>query len=121
MNLGEYQNNIKQLDRLTNLRYENIFKMYQLKTGQYFYNLQRAINFPDQLDSTQIGYVTVKQKQPWTTISYNIYGTTELWWVICLLNKIENPVLSPDIGTVLKILNPTYLKNILNEISTSLQ
>lgn len=120
MNLGKYQNDIDQLSKLSNGRYEKIFKMYQLKTGQYYYNIQKAINFPEDIDITQIGYITVKQKQPWTTISYNVYGTTELWWVICLINKIDNPLLAPDTGAVLKILNPAYLKNVLNEINSSL-
>jgi len=120
MDLGKYQNEVSQLSKLSNIRYENIFKMYQLKTGQFYYNIQKAINFPEELDSTQLGYVTVRQKMPWTTISYNTYGTTELWWLICLLNKIENPIRAPDIGTVLKVLNPSYLKNVLSEISTSL-
>lgn len=121
MDLGAYQNSIAQLPKLNNQRYENIFKMYGLETGQFYYNLQRSVNFPDTIDATQISYITVKQRLPWTAISFNVYKTIELWWLICLLNKIDNPVRAPDIGTVLKVLNPSAVKSVLNEINLNLR
>jgi hypothetical protein len=121
MDLGKYQNSIQDLPKLNNQRYENIFKMYDLKTGQHYYNLLRSIHFPDNIDNTQITYITVKQSLPWTAISFNVYQTIELWWLICLLNKIDNPIKAPAIGTILKVLNPYAVKNVLNEISNNLK
>ena len=121
MDLGKYQNSIQDLPKLNNQRYENIFKMYDLKTGQYYYNLLRSIHFPENIDNTQITYITVKQTLPWTAISFNVYKTIELWWLICLLNKIDNPIKAPAIGTVIKVLNPYAVKNVLNEIGNNLK
>jgi len=109
------------LSKLDGIRYENIFKMYTSETGLYFYNISKSIKFPDELDSTQYSYITVRQKMPWTAISFNVYKTIELWWLICILNKIDNPVRAPNVGTVLKVLNPSAVKNVLREIKLSIK
>ena len=47
MNIGEYQNNITDLETITEERYENIFKVYKLdefNKGYYFYNILNKIN-----------------------------------------------------------------------------
>lgn len=36
-------------------------------------------------------------------ISYENYGTEYYWWIICLANNIENPLLDITVGTILKI------------------
>ncbi len=38
-------------------------------------------------------------------ISYKVYGTTEFWWVICLVNNINNPLVDIVPGMILKIPN----------------
>lgn len=119
-NLGKYQNQLNELPNLNNLRYENIFKMYKLETNQYYYNLLRAITLPDEIDNDKLVYYPVRSKLPWTMISYNIYGNVELWWTICLVNKISNPVLTPDAGTVIKAISPDYMKTVLAEINSNL-
>jgi hypothetical protein len=122
MDNGNFQNKIKALTPLKNTRYENIFKLY--KTGdksQYFYNLLQSIYLPENLNEDFIYYQLVNDKIPWTIISYNAYKTIELWWLICLTNKIYNPVKYPDRGTLLKIIKPIYVNTVLNEIKLSLK
>lgn len=116
MDLGTYQNKLKDLPALSRQRYENIFKVYKNDKGQYYYNINKSIVFPENIDKTKVSFITVKQKQAWTTISYNVYGTIELWWLICLLNKIDNPIKQPEPGTVLKVLNYDALNDVLVEI-----
>lgn len=118
--LGKYQNKITELPNINNLRYENIFKLYKLENNQYFYNLLRNIVVPDDIDEEKLVYYPVSKKLPWTMISFNIYGNIELWWLICLVNKVDNPVLTPDIGTVIKAISPEYLKTVIAEIFSSL-
>jgi hypothetical protein len=53
-------------------------------------------------------------------ISFRAYRTIELWWLLCLINKIYNPLLFPASGTTLKVLRPQYLPELFNEIETQL-
>jgi len=120
MDLGKYQNNIKELPDLNNLRYENIFKMYKNKDSQYFYNLTKTISIPEDIDPGQIIYYRIRRKMPWTMVSFNIYNTIELWWLICLLNKIKNPVEAPETGIIIKALNPDIVSQVITEIKKQL-
>jgi hypothetical protein len=117
---GQYQNSIPALPDLNIYRYEKIFKLYQTNDNQYFYNLIQSIFLPDQLDDRAIFYYTIKKQMPWTTVSYNVYKTIELWWLILLTNKLYNPFDIPAAGTVIKVIQPTYLPGILKEINNSL-
>ena len=38
-------------------------------------------------------------------ISYKTYGTVRYWWIICLVNGIQNPLSDFVVGNVLKIPN----------------
>ena len=118
--LGQYQNQIAALPPLNDLRYENIFRVYQTNQNQYYYNILNTIYLPEQIDSTKTYTITVKQNMPWTMISYNAYQTIELWWLICLVNKIYNPIKNPSTGTTLQIVQPQYVRQILDEIKAAL-
>ena len=120
MDLGDYQNSINELPVLNDLRYENIFKVFKTKDNFYYYNISKTVTFPDTLDPRQIFYYRVKRKMPWTMVSFNIYNSIELWWVLCLLNKIKNPVLAPKTGTLIKAILPGKLPGILAEIKNQL-
>jgi hypothetical protein len=58
----------------------------------------------------------VVDNDTWSLISYKNYGTTRLWWLICKMNNINNPTVSPEIGQIVKILNKDYVKAILEKI-----
>ena len=118
---GTFQNSLEDLPKLKSTRYENIFKLYSTSYNHYYYNLIQSVFLPDSINPDYIYYQQVTTKMPWTTISYNAYKTIELWWLICLTNKIYNPVEFPDKGTLLKIIKPQYVTNILNEIKTALK
>jgi hypothetical protein len=117
---GQYQNSISILPKLNMYRYEKIFKLYQTSDNQYFYNLVQSIFLPDKLDKRALFYLTVGQQQPWTMISYNAYQTIELWWLILLTNKIYNPIQPPTTGSVLTLIKPEYIPDILKEINSAL-
>lgn len=118
--IGQYQNSIASLPNLNAYRYEKIFKLYQTDNNQYFYNLIQSIFLPDQLDDRAIFYYTIKQQMPWTTVSYNVYKTIELWWLILLTNNLYNPFDIPSAGTVIKVIQPAYIPDILKEINSAL-
>lgn len=118
---GQYQNSIVSLPDLNMYRYEKIFKLYQTSNQQYFYNLIQSIFLPDNLDKRALFYLTIQQSQPWTMVSFNAYQTIELWWLILLTNKIFNPFEILQVGTVIKLIKPEYIPDILKEINASLQ
>ena len=36
-------------------------------------------------------------------ISDKSYGTPNFWWIICLINEIDNPLIDLQVGQILKI------------------
>jgi hypothetical protein len=120
MDLGAYQNNINQLVPLNNYRYENIFKVYQNKDKQYFYNITKKITFPTNLDPSQFFLYTMPKKMPWTMVSFNLYNTIELWWLLCILNNIKNPVIQPKAGTRIKAIRSPLVASVINDIKSQL-
>ena len=104
-----------------------MYKPENLLTGQpatlareFIFLLWISIIFPDNLNENLFYTITVNDKTPWTTISYNVYNTIELWWLIVLINKISNPVL-PSSKTTLKILKPEYIRSVLSQINDQLK
>lgn len=90
-------------DVLNNTYYLNIFRSYILSTSQLnnssFYDLYEVDN-SEWLDS----------------ISFKVYGTPNLWWVIAIVNNVVNPFEDVYGGKVLRILKNSYIYNILKEV-----
>jgi len=113
--LEQYQNQIQELPSLEDVRYENIFKV--AKTDKFFfYNIIKKISIPEDIQSDIYYEIRINSNKPWTTLSNEIYGTQDLWWLICLVNSIHNPINNPTLGEVYKIIKPDYINPILVEI-----
>ena len=67
-------------------------------------------------NATFFYYYRVEGNSTWTRICFDHYGTIQLWWLICLVNKIMNPVTSPEPGTVIRILKPQYVSEVVDQI-----
>lgn len=123
MDIGKYNNDIKELPSIPSERYENIFKLYVVKEENnnpyYFYNILNKIEFPDYLDQSLFGSIELNNKLPWTTLSYRIYETQFLWWVIFLLNKPQN-IFFAEPGVEYKYILPQYISLILENINSQL-
>tara|TARA_Y100000310_G_scaffold4784_1_gene5687 strand:- start:176 stop:550 length:375 start_codon:yes stop_codon:yes gene_type:complete len=113
--LQQYQNQIKELPPLEDVRYENIFKIAK-SDKFFFYNIIKKISIPDDIQSDIFYEIRINSRKPWTTLSDEIYGTQELWWLICLVNKIYNPINNPETGKIYKIIKPDFVNPILVEI-----
>lgn len=111
------RNNIPGLTNLSDLRYENVFKMAK-NNNFYFYNVLKNVQFPTALNESLFYVKTINRRLPYTTISHQEYGTQDLWWLIALANKITNPVAIPKPGTNLKIIKKKYIKRILDTIKS---
>ena len=116
IDLQKTHNKIKELPVLPDTRYENIFKLAK-QDKYFFYNITKKVNFPSDL-SEQIYFETyVNGNIPWTTFADQVYGDQNLWWLICLVNDVQNPVVNPEPGKRYKLINPTLVSRILAEIN----
>jgi hypothetical protein len=123
MDFGQYQNYVTTLPKLELYRYENIFKVYQTldNNKDYFYNIIKNINVPQDVNNDLFYATTLQPNTPLTILSYQVYGTTYLWWLICIINNIQNPFDPTIYGKTIKVLNPNYLQQVLNLIQQQLQ
>lgn len=113
-------NEIKELPKINSENMENIFNVYQDENGAYFYNLLQTITFPENFPYQNLfDSYTIKSNDSWPMISFNTLGNTGLWWIICLVNNITNPVKSPMPGEVIKIPIPSLVREILNTVRAS--
>ena len=115
---GPYkQNDLTELQELDTFRYENLFNVYQHENNQYFYNLLAKVNFPGTISEEYYTIYNVgNDSVPYTLISYQVYNTISLWWLICAVNQITNPVSFPAPNTQLKILKTQYVRGVLQSI-----
>lgn len=117
---GDFQNNIPELSKLNTYRYENIFKVYKTNYNQYYYNILNTVQFDENLNPSVYYEISVSQRLPWSMISFNEYETMDLWWLICIVNKINNPLELPQINQSVKIIRKEFLKFIIDEIRLKL-
>ena len=120
---GNFQSDIPTLPTLDRERYENIFKVFSIEkvTGNnyYFYNILKKIEIPSSLDADIVSTLELNTKLPWTTLSFKLYGTQHLWWLLFLLNKPKN-IFYADAGVELKYILTDYLDIVLNNIQSQI-
>lgn len=116
---GILQKDIPQLPDLEKTRYENIFKIYTvdkgLKDKYYFYNILNKVAIPDSIDKGLIDSVKLTKRLPWTTFSFQLYGTIQLWWLIVILNKPKN-IFYAEPGITYKYFKQSNIDTILTNI-----
>lgn len=111
------QNNFLDLPKLSVYRYENFFNIYTDENSQLkFYNFLRGINIIPSNNSDIDEKYIIQSNDNWALISHKKYGTIELWWLVCEYNQIQNPILFPESGTIIKILKPQYVSIIISEL-----
>jgi hypothetical protein len=111
------QNEIPNLGKLETFQMENIFNVYKNENGEYFYNLSNTLLFPDiPAEELYDTFIVKNNTTPYTYISYQVYKTSQLWWLICCFNNINNPVEFPKSGVQLKILKPEFVREVLEKV-----
>lgn len=119
--IGNKHNNIKQIDKLSTELYEVIFNVNLVENKEksfYFYNILNKVIFPDYINKNIFDIQTLNVDLPWTTMSYNIYQTISLWWVIFLLNDPDY-IFKAKAGVTYKFIKPEYIPNILSKINSN--
>lgn len=101
--------------------YENIFNMYEVvnenNNSYVFYNILNKITLPNDIDDIIYDYYIVEYNIPLTILSYNLYESIHLWWLILLVNNIKNPVLNFKEGSVIKIIKKEYLDSFIKALN----
>ena len=118
---GKYQKSILSLNDLDQYRYENIFKLYQ--TGDknfYYYNIAKKIELPSTLEDRFFSTLILPSNLPLTSLSFDIYGTINLWWLILIVNKIQNPIKDIPSGRKIKFVKPKFVPVIIESIQSQL-
>ena len=66
---------------------ENMFTVHVDRKGNYAFNLNEGLYLS--YDTTNLPKIKLDHDLFWTTISYKIYGTTRLAWLLMKINGIE--------------------------------
>ncbi len=82
--------------------------------GSYAYLINRTMYIDsDNISPSMITMYSSKTNDTYTKISYQMYGTIDLWWLVCKMNGITNPFAPLQVGTVLKLLNADQVQKIV--------
>ena len=108
-------------DYASEFKLERIFSLYKQPGGkQFFYNILKTIELPDDVIKTNYTTYFAKPTDAWTLISHRFYNRTDLWWLIALLNNINDTFSPIEPGLALKIPKPDYVRMILDAIKAQL-
>lgn len=110
------QNDVAELPILGDYELENIFNVHTTPEGHYFYNLVDTVRFPKDLAPTLYDTYSIGPGDHWNTISYKYYGTIKLWWLICAVNNIDNPMIMPPPGFTIKVIKSSVVPHILSQL-----
>jgi hypothetical protein len=110
------QNDTEDLPKLKQEVLENIFTVHKDKDGMYFYNLLQSIEFPKDIPSSFFEFYNIKYGDTWPLISFKVFQTPNLWWLILLANDIINPLEPVIPGTTIKIPNTFIVQEVLKQI-----
>ena len=113
------QNDINELSRLDLENFENIFNVYKDQDSMYFYNLLQTVVFPQDLPSTLFDLYTAVYGDTWPYISFKTLNSPNLWWIILLANKINDPTRPIVNGQQVKIPKMDVVREVLTQISRS--
>ena len=113
MKASEIDDTIKIVDM------ENFFDVFEDKThvgDPYAYNLNSTVYFDG---APRLKY-TLSHDMFWTTISYEIYGTTRLWWVLMKVNGVNSDNLFEPVkaSQTIKYLDKDFVRDILVQYVT---
>ena len=113
------QNEIAGAPEITEENFANMFNIYFKNETELTYSINRSVYFnnTDNLSPSKYTIYECQEKDQWSTISYKFYDTIDLWWLICKINHITDPVLiSPIPGDRIKLVNPGLVAGILQHI-----
>jgi hypothetical protein len=110
---------ILELNR-SSFSYENFFNVYETDQGFRFFNILKNISVFSSNNSEIEEEYTADYTDTWYSISYKVYGTLNLWWLVCLYNNVTNPFEKIKARTLIKVLKPDLVGIVISEINKQL-
>jgi hypothetical protein len=110
--------NIDDIPPIAGEYYENILNLYQTQddSSYYYYNISNKVTIDiNDVDEQYIQYFFIESTMPLTTISYRLFGTMHLWWLIAAMNNL-NPINIPPAGYAFAAPRREYLQDVLQAI-----
>jgi hypothetical protein len=105
-------------NRLSNISYLKLFNMLQDADGTKYLNIWRTFILNKDVTDDAVFYESyeVGEDDWWDNISYYHYETPGFWWVIALMNDIQNPFEELEPGSNIKILRGEHLYQLIKEM-----
>ena len=103
----------------------NIFHVYEdtnlNESSSMVYNIMRTVAFDELSDipDSFFSYYLIKEHDTWPLISYKLYNTIDLWWLLIKLNNITDPFFEPPANTRVRYVTQDEANNILTTIKTN--
>lgn len=97
--------------------FENFFEVYVDRYGNWSYNLNENLYF--KFDREKLQKYTCKHTMFWPLISYQLYGSTRLAWLLMKLNDIDaDKMFEPkQPGDVVYYISNEVVQNIVDNIN----
>ena len=91
------------------------------KGEKSYFNLCKNINFKNlnYLSSELFTIYEILENDTWPGISYKVYNTIDLWWLICKFNNVKNPFKELTVGKILRIPSEELVDIILETIKNN--
>jgi len=118
MKQNDFENLDNYLDQYDLANILNVYNDSKLGSFSITYNMNRTLNILDinNIDNSYFNTYTVNDNDTLIAISYKIYKTTRLWWLIAKMNGFYDPTQTLNTGNNLKILKAEYISSILDNI-----
>jgi len=97
----------------------NIYNIFRItETNQHFLNHFRSFEILDTIKNDSRYFNTVKalDDEWWDNISFQQYGTSYYWYLLCELNDIVNPHEELQAGQDVKVLKQEYLYEVFRDM-----
>jgi hypothetical protein len=105
-----------QISNTSYMRLYNILLDTDRETN--FMNIFKSVTINEEAQTDILAYDTyeVAEGEFWDNISYQVYGTPFLWWVVALMNNVSNPFEELEAGTNIKILKTQNLPILFSDM-----
>lgn len=96
--------------------YENCLRVNVDDKNNFYFNLNQQLWF--EMDQSSLLSATTNADAYWTTISWNLYKTTRLAWLLLQVNNVkpDNVLDIVKSGSVIKYVPNQYLDQLVEEL-----
>ena len=103
---------------LSNTSQLKLFNILQDEDGVKFQNVWRSYSLNPEIAEETVFFTLYNMNDDdwWDNISYAAYDSPLLWWMLCIINNIQNPFEEVEPGQETNILRGNYIYQVIKEI-----